>query len=405
MPQTSTNTRFLSTRYAETGTRFLIYPQRKMRKSRDDPETVYINARPGTIRAGPQDEGIYVVDAEDKIPYYLSGWPPYTGPTRPPAEPDPIGHFDHIEPPDDEFSAATVFAAIRLVLTIWEHYLGRKVRWYFRDAYPRLEVIPRVNLERDSASFFGYIECGFENLEERSGPFCQNFDVVAHEVGHIVLKDVIGYPPYRTMALRAHEEACADLAALVAVLHFESVVDEVLEETNGHLFSLNVLSRFGELRKSKELRDAFNSATLSDVRWDSDQEHYKYQLALPFMGAAYDILVYIYQRHLVQRRVIPKRLADDSFNFPGESMPDIQGEFGKYFTRKAEAFKEALLNARDDFAQLLVQTWKKTSMQDLEYPRVVQNMLDAELELYRGRYRSIILDAFELRDIVPPSWE
>ena len=92
-------------------------------------------------------------------------------------------------------------------------------------------------------------------------------------------------------------------------------------------------------------------------------------------------------------------------SFPGVPMPDIQDQFAAHFDRKAEAFKEALLDARDEFAQLLVQTWKKTSMQDLEYPRVVENMLDAELELYRGAYRPILLDAFELRDIVPPRWE
>lgn len=399
-------TRFLSTRYEETGTRFLVYPQWKTLKGHEDPEPMYLDARPGTIQAGPQDDGIYVIDAEDKIPYYQSGEvPPYGGPGRPPAEPDAAGHFSDIGPEDDEFSSATVFATIRLVLMIWEHYLGRRVRWYFRDTYRRLEVIPRANLEGNAASFYGYIECGFENLEERSGPFCQNFDIVAHEVGHIVLKDVIGYPPYRTMALRAHEEACADLVALVTVLHFKSVVEELLAETKGHLFSLNVLSRFGELRKSKELREVFNDVTLSDVRWDSDQEHYKYALALPFAGAAYDILVYLYQHHLVRRRAIPKRLADDSFNYPGVPMPDIRDEFAPYFDRKPEAFKEALLDARDEFARLLAKTWKKTSMQDLEYPRVVENMLDAELELYGGAYRLILLEAFELRDIVPPRWE
>lgn len=320
---------------------------------------MYIDAAPGTIRAGPQDDGIYVVDAENKISYDDSGtWPPYAGPRHPPAEPDSFGHFDHITPKDAEFSSATVFATIRLVLTIWEHYLGRKVRWYFRDTYPRLEVIPRVLLEKNAVSKFGYIECGFKNPKTRFGPYCQNFDVVAHEVGHIILKDVIGNPPYRAVAFRAHEEAAADLVAMIALLHFKSVVKHLLQETKGNLYSVNVLSRTGELSKATQIRESF-------------------------------------------RRAIPRRLAEDSYDALGEDILDLQPAFAKHFKKKEEAFEAALLGARDEFARLLARTWAKTSMSDLTYPRVIDDMITADLELHRGRNIAIIRDSFYWREILP----
>lgn len=402
MPRTPTNARYFSTRYERTGTRFLIYPQLKTLKGFDEPELVYVDAAPGTIRAGPQDDGIYVVDAENKISYDDSGtWPPYAGPRPPPAEPDSFGHFDHITPRDAEFSSATVFATIRLVLTIWEHYLGRKVRWYFRDTYPRLEVIPRVLLEKNAVSKFGYIECGFKNPKTRFGPYCQNFDVVAHEVGHIILKDVIGNPPYRTVAFRAHEEAAADLVAMIALLHFKSVVKHLLQETKGNLYSVNVLSRTGELSKATQIRKSFNNETMSNTKWDANPDDYKYQLAPPFTGGAFDVFVEIYQRYLVRRRAIPRRLAEDSYDALGEDVLDLQPAFAKHFKKKEEAFEAALLGARDEFARLLARTWVKTSMSDLTYPRVIDDMITADLELHRGRNIAIIRDAFYWREILP----
>lgn len=404
MPRNS-KSRFLTTRYAETGTRFLISPQPEQVNG-FEPETVYLKAAPGTIRAGPQDEGLYVVDAEAKVPYEDSGdWPPYTGPRRPAARPDAEGHFDHILPEDDTFSSATVFATIRLVLTIWEQYLGRKIRWYFRDAYPRLEVIPRVLVDGNAISKFGYIECGFASLKRRSGPFCQHFDVVAHEVGHMILKDVIGNPSYRTLEFRSHEEAAADLVAMVALLHFESVVKHLFAETHGNLYSSNVLSRTVELSRTKQLRKLFNHKTMANLRWDPDPDYYKYELAAPFSGGAYDIFVEIYEQDLVRRGAIPKTLAEDSFHIAGEENEDLQPRFRKHLQKREAQFEGALLHARDAFARLLARTWANTSMQDLTYPRVVENMIEADLELHRGRHIPIIQDSFVWREIVPGTAE
>ena len=68
-----------------------------------------------------------------------------------------------------QFSAAQVYATIRFTLTVWEHYLGRPVRWYFRRRFPHLEVIPRTR-SGTAYSRPGYIECGYERGRTRSAP-------------------------------------------------------------------------------------------------------------------------------------------------------------------------------------------------------------------------------------------
>lgn len=390
--------RFLTVRHRTTGTRFWVHPHTGL-----PAEIVYVNAPPGAIKAGPEDDRMYVLDARNKTPYYFSGgWPPYTGLYEEAAAPGPDGHFDHITPDHEAFSSATVFATVRCVLDIWEHYLGRRVRWYFRDAYPRLEVIPSVLLERNAISMFGYLECGFRNLDRRAGPLCRNFDIVAHEVGHIVLKDVIGYPAFRTLELRAHEEAAADLVAIVAALHFPSVVDRLLQRTNGDLFTPNELARIGELGRSREIRNAFNNKRMSQVRWDPDLDQYRYKLALPFLGAVFDIFVEIYQDNLVRRGAITRKLADESENLLTGPIRAVQAKFARRFTRNPGVFTRALVDARDTFARLLTKTWQRTSSDNFAFARVVGNMLDADLELHRGRYRKIIQESFLWRDIVSP---
>src|SRR5262249_11341298 len=121
----------------------------------------------------------------------------------------------HVKPGTFEFSAAAVFAAIRCTLEVWESYFGRQIPWQFRRDYPRLEVIPRV---RDRTAWSGY---GFLEFGHLGGLLCENFDVVAHEVGHCLVRSVIGRPRVKPMAFQAFDEASADLMAIEASLHFE----------------------------------------------------------------------------------------------------------------------------------------------------------------------------------------
>jgi hypothetical protein len=290
-----------------------------------------------------------------------------------------------------------------LTLTVWEHYLGRRIAWRFAGRrFPRLEVIARIHLDRNAFSRDGYMEFGWADLAARTGPWCENLDVVAHEVGHAIFRSVVGHPAHpRAVEQRALEEAVADLVAIVTALHFASVVRRLLERSQGYLFSPNTLSRLAELGRRTSIRQAFNLDALDDLGWVGDPDAFKYVLARPFLGACYDILVNCYEAGLVRRRAIPARLAADSFNTLQRGGRALARRFARAYRARPAAFEAALLSARDTLGFLLARTLQKTGVHDL-YGQVVRHMVEADRELYRGRHRDLILWDFWMRDLEPP---
>ena len=398
--------RYITTHYTDRGTRFLVFPQPRSLSAFRTPETIHLAARPGTIKAGPRDAQMAVVDALGKRPYFADGVqrasPPYRGPrSRRRARPR-RGHFDHIRPlPGSarEFSAAMVYAVIRLTLMVWEHYLGRPVRWYFRRSFPRLEIIPRI-VSGTAYSRPGYIECGILRRGRHVTPLCENFDVVAHETGHMILRDVIGHPDHlQAVECRAREEAFADIVSMVTLLHFRKVTVHLLRQTRGNLFSRNVLSNLGELSRTRTIRRAFNDSALSTLDWDPDPDAFKYALAAPLTAAVFDILVDMYEDALVGRRAIRRPLARASFDSLGREQRDVQRLFDEAYRRGAPRFEEALIEARDRFGFLLARAWRRTTPYDL-YPTVARTLIDAGREMGGAPLARTVREALQFRDIV-----
>ena len=385
---------FLDTRYSKTGTRFRVFPQPQFLPGFARPVTICVDSTPGAIRLGPADDRMYVVDARNKRPYLMTHRvPPYAGRRGRPAEPNQQGHFDEIDVSDETFKSATVYGAIRCVLDIWEAYLGRRVAWHFRDTYPRLEIIPLVR-HWNAYSMYGFVEFG---EGDPSGLICQNFDSVAHEVGHLILKSVIGNPPERLVEFRAHEEACADLVAVVSTLHFREVVDRLLTRTQGRLFASSIVSRIGE---SVVNRNVYNDLTLDDVPWDPDPDLYKYALCLPFEGAVFDLLIELYERRLVALGAIERRVADRSSHARGRAVRGLKRAFARGFARHGDAFLVALAEARDYLGRLLARTWQTTPVTDLSYSKVVAAMLAADARL--GARNGPLIRACFARRLIQP---
>jgi hypothetical protein len=401
--------RYLSLQHAKTGTRFRVFAQPRFIRFFSAPITVYVPARPGTIGAGPSDPDLYVVDAVNKRPYFdglkESGrLPPYRG-RRGRVARSRNGHFDHLRPAGATaraFSSACLYATIRLTLLVWEHYLGGKVRWYFRRDYPRLEVIPRVRA-RTAFSRPGYIECGFEGSRAsgRSYPLAENFDVASHETGHLIVRSVIGHPGHpEGLEQRAREEAFADLVAIVTLLHVQPAVARLLGRTRGNLFSPNLLSRIGEISRTTVARRANNDRAMDTLEWDADPRAFRYELAAPFSGAGYGALVDLYETALVARRAIPHALADASFDANGKTLPEVQREFERRYRGREAVFEEALLEARDIFAHVLAQAWRRMTPYD-SYPQSLTAILTTAHRLYGARTARVIREAFAWRGIPP----
>ncbi|KPV58385.1 hypothetical protein QJ48_16580 [Paenibacillus sp. A3] len=67
-------------------------------------------------------------------------------------------------------------------------------------------------------------------------------------------------------------------------------------------------------------------------------------------------------------------------------------------TTKKE-FKDALLDARDRFGKLMATAWSNTSKEDLLYGKVLQDILNADRQLYNGKYERTIRSCFDWREI------
>jgi hypothetical protein len=391
------------------GTRFRLYPQPPVLSSIHGPETVWVSPVAGSVKPGPADDRMYVVDAIGKeMPYDFPYLPPYEGPAHPPAQPRSDGHFDHLDPGSREFMAAHMYATMRFVLDVWERYFGGAIPWHFANDYPRLELIPRV-IWNNAHCGYGFIEAG----DARPGaadpqPFCLNFDVLAHELGHAFLYSLLGVPPAGRVSAQyvAFHESAADCVAMVAVLHFDSVVDRLLRNTRGNIYLPNELNRIGELSETQQIRLASHSLTLGDVPdLSAPVEALSYPqihaMGLPLTGAVFDTLVEVFQEILVQEGLISRELDDISRQLETAPGDEVQAGFDQAYAGRDDAFKAALLDARDYMGRCLANAWRRVAW-DLTFGQVAAAMLSADRELFGGIGRNSLVESLMWRGIHVP---
>ncbi len=383
------------------GTRFRIYPQSPTLDAFRQPQTVWIDLPPGAVGPGPSDTRILVIDPVDKRCPFDGPLPPsYGGPLHLPVMPGPKGHFDHLEPGTRIFDAAHMYAVIRWVLEVWEGYIGRPVPWHFRQHHPRLILIPHVDWE-NAQSGYGFIEAGYDiTARGERVPHCLNFDVLAHELGHSILYSLVGIPTSdtRTDEYFAFHEAAADLTALIACLHFESVVDTLLDTTAGNLYALNELNRIGERSEVEQIRVLSNVFRMAHFVRGWKTEHY---LSLPLSGAIFDILVDVFQFELYRRGLIDRYLADLSLRVPDPLLDyqRLQADYARHYDRNPDGFKAALIEARDYIGHCLALSWQWLVPDALRFRDVWRAMLMADEQLSGGVYRASINLNFDWREI------
>jgi hypothetical protein len=388
----------------QTGTKFRIFPQPRYLESFQEPETIHVSLPPEKIGAGPQDDRMFVLDAANKTPYGQFNQRPFTGPVNPPVEPGKDGHFDHLDVDSREFSLATMYATVRRVLDIWEDYFGRPIDWHFDLDFERLELIPLINWN-NAQSGYGFLEFGYGTTPmgaiDKTRPYCQNFDVLAHELGHSIIFAEVGIPTNfsNTADYGGHHEAAGDLVAIVSSLHSHMVVDHLLQNSSGNLFTVNELNRVGELSKNRQIRNAFSYERMSTV---SDEPH---DLSKPLTGAVFDVLVEVFQDNLVAKDLITPELAKRSYHAPDEDEDDeaIQKAFDEAYMGREEDFKQALLEARDYLGSLLARTWANLGPHHLSYGDVGLELLKADRTINGGAHQSKIRECLTWREITLPS--
>lgn len=392
-----------------TGTRFRLFAQHPSLSEAQAPETVWVSSPAGSIRPGPADQRMYAVLPLGKAPYgdalgpygspYLY-FPPWTGPVLPPALPGADGHFDHLEPGTPQFDAAHLFGSVRLTLDIWESYFGRAIPWHFAARYDRLEMAPVPDYNNAQAGY-GFLEVGQYTIAGGARvSFILNFDIIAHEVGHLLIFSEIGQPTDPTGGGEYHgfHESAADLVGLIASAHFDSVIDPLLANTRGNLYVLNRLNRIGEVSDNEQVRLASNDVRLSAFAQGWSKEH---DVSLPLTGAMFDILVDVFHENLLERNLIGAELEDLADQV--ERLPQyealIQSRFDQAYARNPAGFRAALLDARDMLGFCLAACWQRLSPRPLSYVDVASALIAVDRERNGGRYQGLMRRNFWLREI------
>lgn len=394
------------------GTLFRIFPQTPTGNSGVSAEIVEVSSPAGSLAPGPSDDRMYVIFPEFKPKEYglhtdeygrpFVYLPPWNGPIYAPAVPDDEGNFLHYTDIEDPcFHAAHTFACIRFTLDCWERYYGRRIEWYFRDYYNQAEIVIIPQFENAQIGR-GFIEIGTD-VNETDGtesPFTLNFDVIAHEIGHGLLFAEVGEPALdrETAEYLGFQESSADIVSMIAIMHFDSVVDQVLESTAGNLYMANNLNRFAETSPVEQIRMAANNLKLSDFSAGWKDSH---RLAQPLTGAVFDILVDIFHEELVRKKAMSTTLEQLSDMLEGSNDYEVQlqDDFDHAYASNPAAFRDALLFARDALANLLMETWSRLTPDDFHYTDFYIAMLKADLSLFDGRYQNIIQVNFEWRHI------
>jgi hypothetical protein len=399
-------------RFRLSGTRFRLFAQPRFLEGYEEPETVWVSTPRGSVGPGPSDQRMIVVDAVNKQPYAPDAVPIWRGERRPPVPPGPDGHFDHLDPASREFGAAHMFGVVRRVLDIWEGYLGRPITWHFADLQPRLELIPYVEWDNAQAGF-GYMECGFAKPRAAAPdgprePFCLNFDALAHETGHLLVFALLGIPDDATLTTeyRAFHESASDLVALLSALHFDSVIDRVLNACKGNLYLENELNRMAELSRNEQIRLASNGHRMRDVPdpetpWDRLTQRQLHQVGEPMTGAVFDILVEIFQEILVARGLIPRSL-DDLADRAANGTVDADSAragFEAAYAADPGGFRRALVCARDLVGMRLARTLQQVPPHNLHLADAAARFLATDRRRSGARFQRIIIDSFRWREI------
>jgi hypothetical protein len=399
----------LTERCRRCGTKFRLFPQPSFIDPFRDPETVWLSPDAGTVGPGPSDDRMYAVDPIGKpYPYGLVRGPygspffyrpPWNGAIQPPPLPDRNGHFDHLRVGTPEFEAAHAYGVARFVLDIWEDYLGRPLKWHFFRDYDRLEIVLLRALSNATAGY-GFLELGSDVVDGVVRLFDLNFDIIAHEIGHLILYAEVGLPDLDALEgeFFGFHESGADLVALITVLHFDSVVEHLLDTTRGNLYTFNELNRFAELSSNEQIRIAGNSTKMSDFAMGWTDEH---DLSEPLTGALFDTLVDIFHDQLVQRGVISPQVETlmDQLERRRELADVIQSFFDRAYPANQEEFRQALLKARDHMGIALAETFRRLSANYLNYDDVGAAMLEIDQEMTGGWYLDDIISNFRWREI------
>ena len=359
---------------SRVGTRFWIFPQPPFIPGYEEPDRVWLSILPHEVHDGPSDATMYVADPVfDKVPYGLSGLPPFEGAKRPPARPGPDRSFDNMDPKSRDYLGVHAYACVHFVLDIWHSYLGRRIRWFFDGTFPRLEIVPLADWDNAQAGF-GFLELGASDIGGVRRPYALNFDTIAHETGHLISLSEMGVPlgMTRESDFFPFSEAFSDCVSLISLLHFDSAVDRLLRRTKGNLLLYNELNRFAETSPETQIRLATNFRRMSQTTREPHDR------SLPFLGAIFDSVVELYHHELVRNGLAHRQLLNvDLRELTLEEFDEFRALTEKSFRNRPLYFKLALTTARDQVGQALAASLRRLDPNTLSLDQAARAVVAA----------------------------
>jgi len=287
-----------------------------------------------------------------------------------------------------EALAANCHVTVANVLNLYQRWGVKANRW---AGTTNLQVMPKAGqdlnayYDRRKLCFFYY---GHKRLNGTVFT-AESSDIVAHELGHALL-DTYRPDTWSAASLEvwSFHEAFADLTAVLNIMSYEVVLKKAIAQTGGNLRKPNVISNLAEQvgnaifkfspknsgRSSNCLRSAVNNFNyVNPGSLPKNAPHNKlaaecHSFGRVFLGAYYDIMVGIYEKHV-----------SEGMN-PLKALKRARVSLGK---RALQAVLHAGLNVRF-------------------YESMAKTMLWADKNHFAGAYQDIMHKVFVDRKLIQP---
>ena len=210
--------------------------------------------------------------------------------------PDQYGHFNSALYSDEELDAVSTYGVARAVIDLYERLWEVPIKWQWQqngDPAPLRILIRNNDINARFLPENKCIELDYYGPSENLVYNCRTIDLVAHEVGHVIMHSVKPKWENSPPETKGLEEAFCDLTPMFLILHYEALASEVIAETKGDLNRDNILSLFGvghgfDDNRKKAIRNALNDCTYSKEEWNP----YHYSSVL--VGGLYELLIEMY---------------------------------------------------------------------------------------------------------------
>jgi hypothetical protein len=293
--------------------------------------------------------------------------------------PEPVGEH---EPGTRAFRYWAAAEALRRGIDFWRHLLPRGAHWWRRFDGRPLPV--RINNTGDINAWYNRRGLNFLRTDVNGVQVstAESPDVVCHELGHAVL-DAFRPQLWRTTSaeVAAFHEAFGDISSILCALQLRSLRQGVLEETDGELARSSRLSR-----------------VMEQMGWGTGQWTPDY-VDTGCLRNAVNSLYYIQPEILPSSAPAPV-LCSEVHSYSRVFTAGFYQALVKMFESRSNPGQGHLRTVSEHAGKMLVRAVWNAPIVPTYFSQVAINMLEAEDDLFRGRYRDALIGGFSMSGVL-----